>query len=70
VRTYKIYWFIVVCDIPVALLFFINILFLPPFFVFIATELFWALKGSGIEFINYFFSIFGGSAFCELNIVI
>jgi len=69
-RIYKIYWFIIVCDIPVILLFFINILFLPLFFIFIATELFWALKGSGVELINYFFNISGGSAFYELSIVI
>jgi len=60
----------VVCDISVALPFFINISFLPPFFVFVVTKLFWALKSSGIEFINYFFNIPGGSAFCELSIVI
>jgi len=70
VRIYKVCWFIIVCDIPVALFFFINILFLSLFFVFVATELFWALKGSGVELINYFFGIPGGSAFCELNIVI
>jgi len=69
-RIYKIYWFIIVCDVLIALFFFINILFLPLFFVFIVTELFWALKGSGVEFINHFFNIFNGSAFCELNIVI
>jgi len=69
-RIYKVYWFIVICDVPVALPFFINISFLPLFFVFVVTELFWALKGSGIEFINHFFNIPGGFAFYELNIVI
>jgi len=53
-RIYKIYWFIIVCDISVALLFFINISFLPPFFIFVVIKLFWALKGSGVELINYF----------------
>jgi len=69
-RIYKIYWFIVICDVLVALPFFINISFLPLFFIFVAIKLFWALKGSGIELINYFFNVFGGSAFCELSIVI
>jgi len=70
VRIYKIYWFIIICDVSVALPPFINIPPLPPFFVFVAIKLFWALKGSGIEFINYFFNIPDGSASYELNIVI